>query len=59
MQMLPKSGSNLSANQQVVFFHGASKTLVLADTIQNFELDKIRQPYRALICAARTYAPRR
>lgn len=43
---------------EVVFFHIASKTLILADTIQNFELDKIKQPYRALVWIGRAYAPR-
>ena len=43
---------------EVVFFHEDSKTLILADTIQNFELNKIRQPYRFLVWAARAYAPR-
>lgn len=43
---------------EFVFFHDASKTLIVTDTIQNFELDKIRQPYRALVWAARAYAPR-
>ena len=42
---------------EFVFFHEASKTLIVTDTIQNFELDKIRQPYRALVWAARAYAP--
>ncbi len=31
---------------EVVFFHRESKTLILADAIMNFELDKLRQPYR-------------
>ncbi len=43
---------------EVVFFHTASKTLILTDTIQNFELDKIKQPYRFLVWAARAYYPR-
>ena len=42
---------------EFVLFHEASKTLIVTDTIQNFELDKIRQPYRALVWAARAYAP--
>lgn len=42
---------------EVVFFHKASRTLILADTIQNFELDKLRQPYRFMVWAARAYAP--
>jgi len=29
-----------------VFFHKESKTLILADTIINLELDMIRQPWR-------------
>jgi hypothetical protein len=43
---------------EVVFFHADSSTLILADTIQNFELDRIRQPLRLLVWAARAYAPR-
>ncbi|HEY2532443.1 MAG TPA: DUF4336 domain-containing protein [Xanthobacteraceae bacterium] len=31
---------------EVVFFHRRSKTLILADTIMNFELERMRQPYR-------------
>ena len=31
---------------EIVFFHKASKTLILADTIMNFELDKMRQPWK-------------
>ncbi|MGA7966865.1 MAG: DUF4336 domain-containing protein [Gammaproteobacteria bacterium] len=42
---------------EFVYFHEASKTLILTDTIQNFELDKLRQPYRALVWLARAYAP--
>lgn len=30
---------------EVVFFHRSSKTLIVADTIMNFEHDKLRQPY--------------
>ncbi len=43
---------------EVVFLHKASKTLVLADGIENFELDKIKQPYRFLVWAAGAYHPR-
>ncbi|MGA9421418.1 MAG: DUF4336 domain-containing protein [Rhodanobacteraceae bacterium] len=42
---------------EFVFFHEASKTLIVTDTIQNFELDKVRQPYRALVWIARAFAP--
>ena len=31
---------------EIVFFHKESKTLILADTIINLELDMIRQPWR-------------
>jgi hypothetical protein len=31
---------------EIVFFHKSSKTLILADTMINLELDKIRQPWR-------------
>lgn len=43
---------------EFVFFHDVSKTLIVTDTIQNFELDKMRQPYRSLVWIARAYAPR-
>ena len=42
---------------EFVFFHNTSKTLIVTDTIQNFELDKMGQPARALIWLARAYAP--
>jgi Domain of unknown function (DUF4336) len=31
---------------EIVFFHKVSKTVILADTILNLELDKLRQPWR-------------
>jgi len=43
---------------EFVFFHEASRTLIVTDAIQNFELDKMRQPYRALAWLGRAYAPR-
>lgn len=33
---------------EVVFFHRRSKTLILADTIMNFELERMQQPYRLI-----------
>ncbi len=33
---------------EVVFFHKGSRTLILADTIMNFEPDKIGQPWRLI-----------
>jgi hypothetical protein len=33
--------------KEFVFFHRSSKTLLLADTIMNLELDKVTQPWRA------------
>ncbi|MBN2258244.1 MAG: DUF4336 domain-containing protein [Anaerolineaceae bacterium] len=42
---------------EVVFFHAASKTLILADGIENFELNKIKQPYRFFVWAAGAYYP--
>lgn len=42
---------------EVVFFHRASRTLILADGIENFELPKIKQPYRFLVWAAGAYHP--
>lgn len=34
---------------EVVFFHRASRTLLLADLIENFELDRVRGPLRWLV----------
>ena len=42
---------------EFVYFHEASKTLIVTDTIQNFELDKLGQPARTLVWLARAYAP--
>ncbi len=42
---------------EFVFFHNASRTLIVTDTIQNFELDKLGQPARTLVWLARAYAP--
>lgn len=42
---------------EVVFFHTQSRTLILADGIENFELDKIKQPYRFLVWATGAYHP--
>ncbi len=42
---------------EVVFFHRASRTLILADTIMNFEPTKLRQPYLAIARLAGVSAP--
>ena len=42
---------------EIVFFHKASRTLILADGIENFELPKIKQPYRFLVWATGAYHP--
>ena len=42
---------------EVVFFHKATKTLILADTIMNFELGKLGQPYRLIAWFSGIYAP--
>ena len=42
---------------EYAFFHSSSHTLILTDTIQNFELEKMKQPYRFLVWAARAYTP--
>jgi hypothetical protein len=34
--------------KEFAFFHQVSRTLILADTIMNFELGKIEHPYRAV-----------
>jgi len=42
---------------EFVFFHIASRTLILTDTIINIELDKISQPWRTAIKLAGMYHP--
>ena len=42
---------------EVVFFHRETKTLIVADTIMNFELNKMRQPYRLIARLSRISAP--
>jgi hypothetical protein len=44
--------------REIVFFHKDSKTLILADTIINLELDKIRQPWRFAAKLTGMYYPR-
>jgi hypothetical protein len=43
---------------EYVFFHRATKTLVLADTIMNLELDKLTQPWRLAARLSGMYYPR-
>jgi hypothetical protein len=43
---------------EIVFFHRESKTLLLADTIMNLELDKVRQPWRFVTRLTGMYHPR-
>jgi hypothetical protein len=43
---------------EIVFFHKDSKTLILADTIINLELDRIRQPWRFAAKLTGMYHPR-
>ena len=43
---------------EIVFFHKDSKTLILADTIINLELDHIRQPWRFATKLTGMYYPR-
>lgn len=47
-----------AVSDEVVFFHKQTRTLILADTIMNFELDKIKQPYRLMARLFGVYAPR-
>ncbi len=46
-----------AVSDEVVFFHRRSKTLILADTIMNFELERMRQPYRLIAWLFGVYAP--
>ena len=43
--------------KEFVFFHRASGTLILTDTIMNLELDKIDQPWRAATRLSGMYHP--
>jgi len=42
---------------EIVFFHRASKTLILADTIFNLELNKLNQPWRLAAWLTAMYYP--
>jgi hypothetical protein len=42
---------------EIAFFHKSSKTLILADTILNLELDKISQPWRSAAKLTGMYYP--
>ena len=42
---------------EVTFFHRPSRTLVLTDLIQNFEPERLAQPWRAIFGAAGATAP--
>ncbi len=44
--------------KEFIFFHKKSKTLVLADTIINIELDKIPEPWRTATKLSGMYHPR-
>ena len=43
--------------KEFAFFHKASQTLILTDTIMNFELDKLAQPWRAFTKLSGMYFP--
>lgn len=43
--------------KEFVFFHRASKTLILADKIMNLELDKISEPWRTVTRLTGMYHP--
>jgi Domain of unknown function (DUF4336) len=42
---------------EIVFFYRRSKTLILADMIMHFELERMRQPYRLIAWLFGVYAP--
>lgn len=44
--------------KEFIFFHEASKTLILTDTIINIELDKIGEPWRTFTWLTGMYHPR-
>jgi hypothetical protein len=43
--------------KEFIFFHKASKTLILADTIINIELDKVTEPWRTATRFTGMYHP--
>jgi len=43
--------------KEFIFFHRASKTLILADTIINIELDKVSEPWRTATKLTGMYHP--
>src|SRR5262249_30885680 len=43
---------------EIIFFHKLSKTIILADTILNLELDKLRQPWRFAAWLTGMYYPK-
>jgi Domain of unknown function (DUF4336) len=43
--------------KEFIFFHNASKTLILTDTIINIELDKITEPWRTVTKLTGMYHP--
>lgn len=43
--------------KEFIFFHKASETLILTDTIMNLELDKMDQPWRAFARLSGMYYP--
>jgi hypothetical protein len=43
--------------KEFIFFHKASKTLILADTILNIELDKVTEPWRTATKLTGMYNP--
>lgn len=43
--------------KELAFFHKASRTLILADTIMNLELDKLAQPWRLAARVSGMYYP--
>jgi Domain of unknown function (DUF4336) len=43
--------------KEFIFFHKASKTLILADTILNIELDKVAEPWRTATKLTGMYNP--
>lgn len=43
--------------KEFVFFHNASRTLILTDTVMNLELDKLDQPWRAAAKLSGMYHP--
>jgi len=56
-QRFPGSPANGGYFKEFIFFHKTSKTLIVADTIINIELDKVAEPWRTATKFTGMYHP--